>query len=873
VGFVRNEQDILSRAFISGEAKATFRSRGQDYEVDFLRMLQRNAITGTSRSIRVLGAVKFQWGDMQQWNEFDGSVCDALVEANNAETAPDSVKFNADGIDYVANFRDMVQINVQTNMSRPIRVVPALTVLALTVGVSAPTAAANVQTGMYTMARMDSSEGKLLTIQGGQVQLAHRPSAAESVWRFVEGEPGVFSIGLANARSENVLRVEPKKKESVLSGGKPCTWLVRPDGASGFQIEHQLLKGVYLTTDAKDQLSLSGQPEKWFIKESASAQMSVGLQVRDYCDQLFDVRDNPSQFKSMYDDFKANLQSRRDPDERSVLESSVFEIMDGDTLRALMKTKDNVLWHNILEKTDRFIELLKEELAEETPIPPVGGASENVNFERARTKRVTIMDQTLRENATNTPCGHNAPLKYQSWKMVKAMGFNDVAVAGLYYGETYTPETQILEVLAREGEDMAGTFAMFAPAKPDRTKGLAAVRKYGVQNVFLDTSLVKSTRFADFDFRTVVMDALRDCQETLHGMGCSSTKDKRSIDENVRASGEVFINLVDLFEFLDWNGETQKPNDAKLDDFKNALKLWRSSPAFKDRVSAILFEEGRGLAHYEDHQEFARQLKEWIDDPKIVILGHAHAGKSNSHDAASSAMFKTGADGIWASLLPQSALSGHNSTTVFLAWLRDTARNVSAGRFRVGQLAIICRWLFYLNFNTLRIPDDCPIWGGREITPMLSAFDLRNGWRAKKAEGFYQSFRKERMAKIMEMEADLRELEFPDHASGKDFKPPARIGYRVAPTVSDPPIWHGYLVELGFENPPADPKNPNLDLTKRVQAVMLSTMNANIRINIDKKESVDTLVKIAKGLQTEGKKCPEVIQDWKVAIHSADRMH
>eukprot|EP00930_Biecheleria_cincta_P075009 TRINITY_DN62207_c0_g1_i1.p1 TRINITY_DN62207_c0_g1~~TRINITY_DN62207_c0_g1_i1.p1 ORF type:complete len:256 (+),score=39.38 TRINITY_DN62207_c0_g1_i1:85-768(+) len=51
--FEESENETLLKAFMGGKKFAQFHSRGQDYYVDFAKMIQRNVKTGKERQIRV----------------------------------------------------------------------------------------------------------------------------------------------------------------------------------------------------------------------------------------------------------------------------------------------------------------------------------------------------------------------------------------------------------------------------------------------------------------------------------------------------------------------------------------------------------------------------------------------------------------------------------------------------------------------------------------------------------------------------------------------------------------------------------------------------------------------------------------------------
>ena len=96
--------------------------------------------------------------------------------------------------------------------------------------------------------------------------------------------------------------------------------------------------------------------------------------------------------------------------------------------------------------------------------------------ELLRKLRPVIMDQTIREPATNTPFGHTGYMKFLTLQIVRRMGFKDIAITGQYYGSSYTPETQILEWMKYRKEPMDGMVAMFGPG--ERAAGIRAIRDF-----------------------------------------------------------------------------------------------------------------------------------------------------------------------------------------------------------------------------------------------------------------------------------------------------------------------------------------------------------------------------------------------------------
>ena len=151
--------------------------------------------------------------------------------------------------------------------------------------------------------------------------------------------------------------------------------------------------------------------------------------------------------------------------------------MTTDDLLVFLEDAENHLWHEICHNTESFLQTLTcKQKTPCAPGPPAGSASmPSQGEDRLRSVVPAVMDQSVREPATNTPFGHTGPLKYLTLKIVQEMGFRDIAVTGLYYKTAYTPETQILELMKACGDSMDGLIAMFGPGDSDRTAGLGAL--------------------------------------------------------------------------------------------------------------------------------------------------------------------------------------------------------------------------------------------------------------------------------------------------------------------------------------------------------------------------------------------------------------
>eukprot|EP00435_Cladocopium_sp_Y103_P076075 s33_g75.t1 len=342
--------------------------------------------------------------------------------------------------------------------------------------------------------------------------------------------------------------------------------------------------------------------------------LPMGLKIKEVCDRLFRSLQNPEEDDGTADDeLRAWCRQAKAGDAPSILKQSIFGLMTPDEIKHFLLSPDNNLWHEIAQFTEEFLQLLQkapvsaysaEELTPETPYS-----------KRLQRMQPVVMDQTVREPATYTPFGHTGYMKLLSLRIVRAMGFKDIAITGQYYKDSYTPETQILEEMEMHGEKMDGTIAMFGPSQEDRKAGVAAMKKFKIPNAFLDTTMKSSQRFADANFVTSVLEAVEEVDVLFKEMGLPDDPWRDDNDINRKpGSGEVSLNLVDLMEFLDLKNDGSMDQEKKA-QAEEAFATWKRNPIFRRRVVAILTEEGRGCAHYLDYGHLVKWLRitNWLD--------------------------------------------------------------------------------------------------------------------------------------------------------------------------------------------------------------------------------------------------------------------
>eukprot|EP00439_Symbiodinium_sp_Y106_P022601 s3421_g2.t2 len=588
-----------------------------------------------------------------------------------------------------------------------------------------------------------------------------------------------------------------------------------------------------------------------------------GIQVCQACNAIFEglmTSETGSEAHRRWQKTPQDIceKAKEDSQESDVLKKSVFGLMPAKEIENFLLSTDHRRWKIVEGHTEHFLDLLDEPGTRVAlPRSPPRDTAERVQLyqhhhpdpdHKWRSLRPVVLDQSIREPATNTPFGHTGYMKYLTLQIIRKMEFNDIAITGQYYGEKYTPETQVLEWIKYKGEKdgggklvkdpMHGLVAMFAPGDHDRAAGIQSIKDFRIPNAFLDLTFKASVRFKDTNFVQSVINAVKELDEIYSQWGWQ--RSWRSEDAHINnefAYGEISLNLVDLMEYLNLRGDGTMEKQ-KMEDVAKAFKTWKDNDAFRRRVVAILVEEGRGVADYEDYGTLVSWIRESFPaNEQYRVLVHAHAGTNNHQDVASLKAVKHGANGIWAALIPQAAQAGHNSSLVFLDYLLHHGNEHVLRDFRLFQALECARHIYYLNFNTHDIPDDCPIWGERVGKETHSAFNVLQGetWRRKTAD-FYDYWgdqEKKDINKLPEKVGDLKE-------EGE-----GRGNYRISPLVSDTQTWLNRMVEAKA----VEPGEIVDDYVDMVKALGFALMNAGIRVNLDRKKNLKTLVDIAREAQ------------------------
>ncbi|CAJ1404628.1 unnamed protein product [Effrenium voratum] len=609
----------------------------------------------------------------------------------------------------------------------------------------------------------------------------------------------------------------------------------------------------------------------------------VGLQISRTCDRLFHAFCHPGELDA--DACLADWCRRaREATAPEVLQQSVFGLLYPDDIKKFLLSPDNKLWHDIMEKTEKFIQAIAAKEPAGSPPWSLQEMTPEAGNERLKHLKPVIMDHTVREPATNTPFGHTGYMKYLTLQIVREMGMRDIAISGMYYKASYTPETQILEELWARGESMEGLILMFGPGREDRKAGIQAIKDFNVPNAFLDLTLKASARFAQEDFVTSVLDAVRELDKIFLEQGLPENPWRKDDDFNrTPGKGEISLNLVDLMEFLKLKNSSRQPGTA-IDDAcvqaamdaeaakqaAKAFQTWKNDPVFCRRVVAILSEEGRGCANYLDYGVIAHWLRQHFRvEDQFRILVHAHAGDNNTQDAASVEAVLHGADGVWAAVIPQAAQGGHNSSLVFLDNMLQLGNQHVLDDFWLHQAAQSARHCYYLNFNTYDIPEDCPIWGRRVNQLLHTAFSKVSGEEWRKRRGNYYdvwrpdlraSFDNEEYKKLCgKLHKEVRQVRNDNCVTAN---------YRISPLVSDVETWRLRMDELQADL--LERRERLGDFPHDVRCLGFALMNANIRANLDERDTLKQLVDIVRRKKLQRATFPEVAAYEKAKQHQGD---
>ena len=162
------------------------------------------------------------------------------------------------------------------------------------------------------------------------------------------------------------------------------------------------------------------------------------------------------------------------------------------------------------------------------------------------------------------------------------------------------------------------------------------------------------------------------------------------------------------------------------------------------------------------------------------------------------------------------------------------------------------RALYSPNFNSVRYPSDCPVWGNYVQALVHTAFAISNQgeWRSKTGS-IYHRWSNQAKADFEVTQLQLSQLE-PDQP-----KPEPGAEYRIAPLVTDAGNIGHRLAELGLvqrrdaHNRILRQNEAMMGMGVAAKDIMIATMNAGIRINYNCPDVLRKLASWIKDIKTD----------------------
>lgn len=300
-----------------------------------------------------------------------------------------------------------------------------------------------------------------------------------------------------------------------------------------------------------------------------------------------------------------------------------------------------------------------------------------------------VFDISVREAGTTSVYGQSARSMLRAYELARQMGFRRTQIASLSFGARYTVQDQFIELLRQRGDDLAGAYVSFgvhgaAPA-------LEKIRRYGVQNVFIDMFVGDAGGRFDPARAAASADLLCQVLDQVRALLPAAAAAPGGLPV-----GEIFINFGDFAE-----------QRAHWDTYFSPL----FARVRRHAVQAICFEEFRGAALPENMFEAAAYLRAQFGFASHQIYAHIHGG-NGLDDACNLAAVAGGADGVWAAMTPTSALAGHGSSLVYLTNLFRYGNRSVTGRYRLALAHDIVTELYALNHaGNEPMPIEMPVFG------------------------------------------------------------------------------------------------------------------------------------------------------------------
>jgi len=311
-----------------------------------------------------------------------------------------------------------------------------------------------------------------------------------------------------------------------------------------------------------------------------------------------------------------------------------------------------------------------------------------------------VFDISIREPGTTTVYGQTARSMLETYQLVREFGFTRTQIASFSFGERYTVQDQFVQQLAATGDDLSGCFASFIIEEAG--SALSRIKRYHIPNVFLDMFIGDIEGSVDLErawsLATQLVTVIREVRSILP---------VPSLRANSRPIGEIFVNLGDFLE--------QRLRYPEF--FEKFLPMLQ-----RESIQAICFEEFRGAALPEDVFDAAAALRANFPFNQFKLLAHMHGG-NGLEDAGNLAAVAGGADGVWASMTPTSALAGHGSSLVFLTNLYRYGNRSISDAYNLKDSNRIVQKMYSLNYADREpIPLELPVFGRNAYATNFAAF-------------------------------------------------------------------------------------------------------------------------------------------------------
>ena len=311
-----------------------------------------------------------------------------------------------------------------------------------------------------------------------------------------------------------------------------------------------------------------------------------------------------------------------------------------------------------------------------------------------------VFDISIREPGTTAVFGQTARGMYRTYELVRQMGFARTQIASFCFGERYTVQDQFVELLRRKGDDLGGCFASLTCNAPEAA--LDKIVRYSIQNAFVDFFIGGADGGVDHTRAHELARSLVSIIERLRAILPAPGLNARGLPV-----GEIYINFGDFVEQRQARKSVFVPLFARL----KALSF-----------QGVCFEEFRGAALPEDIFEAAQFLRSVFPHETHTILGHIHGG-NGLDDACNLAAVAGGADGVWAAMMPTSALAGHGSSLVYLTNLYRYGNAAVTAQFGLGRAHAACTELHRINHaESEAMPIELPVFGRNAYAVNFAAF-------------------------------------------------------------------------------------------------------------------------------------------------------